>query len=649
MNQSQLGSFENIPIARIRPSGTNPRKSFDAVAMEELTNSVREMGVTQPLLLRPWKRYIVEPFEGGGQRVIDRANQKVVKVLDTGIASANLDQAEAIVAAKNGATAEYEIVSGERRFRAASAAKLETVPAIVEGLSDENARAVQMIENLQRADLHPVEEADGYREMMDRGATPEDVAKKTGKQLSYVLQRIKLLTLGDEAKRLFMDAHLTLGHALLLARLTPADQERALRFMLRIDGDYQRDNFPAALKQRMSNWKSYTPHTRLSETTEAQLRDWIQSHVLLQLKSVPWNLADPFAGCPDIVGACDGCPFRSSTSPALFGDITGEEDVCTNPRCFAAKQKETASRLVKAAKEQGTPLLKVSSKSSYDKLEKQVVEVTKGKPAVVTGKAVKMGQWVDAKKNSCPATVQAVVTDGSDSGKVKYVCADQKCNVHRHTVHDRVVARIANISASGRTPEEDAKRELAQQREVAVRLELLRAVAAADPLLALRAAVERALEDTDTGAPFVANAFGLTVAASKSHWEENEWAVGAIAKWLQSQPLPKLLELAVALAVVEDFDPVSYGGGDRKDAWKIAKACGIKPDVIAKRVEKDFDAKQKKLSPDEQKQRKAAEAKKHANGAVANKAAAKRVLAASATSTDRKSAAAGEREEMAGA
>lgn len=114
MDQTPLGTYDYIALDAIRPSTTNPRKHFDQAALDELTASIRENGVTVPILLRPEHR-------------------KLPNVAD------------------------FEIVTGERRYRAAKAAGLTKIPAVVREMSDGEARELQMVENLQRADLHPVE------------------------------------------------------------------------------------------------------------------------------------------------------------------------------------------------------------------------------------------------------------------------------------------------------------------------------------------------------------------------------------------------------------------------------------------------------------------------------------------------------------
>lgn len=150
MAQLQTGSFEHIPLSAIRPSTTNPRKHFDQAAMDELTQSIAELGVTDPIHVRSLDEYPVTEPEI------------------------------------------YELVAGERRFRAAEALGLEEIPAIVhEGMSDAEAMTLQIVENLQRADLHPMEEAEGYRALLAGGGTAEDVAKKSGETLGRCMGFLK--------------------------------------------------------------------------------------------------------------------------------------------------------------------------------------------------------------------------------------------------------------------------------------------------------------------------------------------------------------------------------------------------------------------------------------------------------------------------
>jgi ParB family chromosome partitioning protein len=167
-----------IPVARIKKSPWQPRHHFEKEALAELVASVKERGVLQPLLVR--------------------------KVGD-----------------------QFELIAGERRFRAASEAGLREVPAIVMEVSDREALELALIENLQRADLNYVEEAEGYKALADKfGMTQDEIAQRVGKSRPAVANALRLLTLSDKVKRLVAEGRLSPGHAkVLLALEIPKEQE----------------------------------------------------------------------------------------------------------------------------------------------------------------------------------------------------------------------------------------------------------------------------------------------------------------------------------------------------------------------------------------------------------------------------------------
>jgi len=169
------GSME-IAIAEIEPDRRQPRSDFGEDSLAELADSIREHGVLQPLLLRP--------LPGGG----------------------------------------YKIIAGERRFRAAHAAGLNTVPAIVRDFSEQRAREAALVENLQREDLNPVEEALGYQSLLDGyGLTQEEAAKSVGKSRSTVANALRLLSLPEHTLRLLSGGAITTGHAKALLALSSED------------------------------------------------------------------------------------------------------------------------------------------------------------------------------------------------------------------------------------------------------------------------------------------------------------------------------------------------------------------------------------------------------------------------------------------
>lgn len=169
--------LKEIRLDEIATSPTNQRKSFDKARLDELSRSIEQKGVIEPLVVRSRKK--------GG----------------------------------------YEIVAGERRFRAAKLAGLEAVPCVVRELSDVEVLEVQTIENLQREDLHPLEEAAGYEALIKKaGYDVENVAARIGKPTRYVYDRVKLLQLIAPIREVFLAGEVTVGHAILLARLSPKAQ-----------------------------------------------------------------------------------------------------------------------------------------------------------------------------------------------------------------------------------------------------------------------------------------------------------------------------------------------------------------------------------------------------------------------------------------
>jgi ParB family chromosome partitioning protein len=162
------GEQRMIPVDRISPSPFNPRKTFPEAELEELASSIREKGLVQPIVLRP--------VGASGQN--------------------------------------YEIVAGERRWRAAQRASLHVVPAIVRSLTDQEALELAIIENVQRSDLNAIEEAAGYRELVERfGYTQEELSQIIGKSRSHLANTMRLLKLPDGVQTLVRDGQLTAGHA----------------------------------------------------------------------------------------------------------------------------------------------------------------------------------------------------------------------------------------------------------------------------------------------------------------------------------------------------------------------------------------------------------------------------------------------------
>ncbi len=174
------GGITQIPIEKIHKSPWQPRQKIAPEALEDLAHSIRERGVLQPLLVR---------------RVEDR----------------------------------YELIAGERRLRAAQSAELKKVPVIIMDVSDREALELALIENLQREDLNPLEEAEGYHVLGDKfEMTQEQIAQRVGKGRATVANALRLLELPEKVKRLIAEGQLSAGHAKVLLGLEIAKEQELL-------------------------------------------------------------------------------------------------------------------------------------------------------------------------------------------------------------------------------------------------------------------------------------------------------------------------------------------------------------------------------------------------------------------------------------
>ena len=170
-------SSSTLPLREIEPDPEQPRKRFDEDALNQLADSITENGLLQPIAVRP-------------------------KKVGTG----------------------YIIIAGERRWRAARLAGLDEVPVIIKDVTDEQAAALALIENLQREDLDPIEVAEGCRQLIDKyGLTQESAAKKLGKSRSAVTNSLRLLALPEDVRRMVSAGKLSFGHAKVLLGLPSAE------------------------------------------------------------------------------------------------------------------------------------------------------------------------------------------------------------------------------------------------------------------------------------------------------------------------------------------------------------------------------------------------------------------------------------------
>ncbi len=187
--QQEEGNLRQLPLQKVEPNPYQPRRDFDPVALEELAESIAEHGILQPLTVRE---------------------------LPNGY---------------------YQIIAGERRWRAARMAGLDQVPAMVIEADDKKTMELALIENLQRQDLNPVEEAMGYRSLLDdHKLTQEEAAKRVGKSRSAVANALRLLNLEEDILEALREGKLTAGHARALLSVTdPVKRRDAAQKVMALD------------------------------------------------------------------------------------------------------------------------------------------------------------------------------------------------------------------------------------------------------------------------------------------------------------------------------------------------------------------------------------------------------------------------------
>ncbi|MEO1651656.1 MAG: ParB/RepB/Spo0J family partition protein [Pseudomonadota bacterium] len=211
-----------IPVERIKPSATNPRRFFDEVELGSLADSIREKGLVQPIVVRP--------MPGDGQS--------------------------------------YEIVAGERRWRASQIAGLHVVPVIVRELNDQETLELAIIENVQREDLNAIEEACGYKELIERFSYTQDkLAEVIGKSRSHLANILRLLKLPTEVQDMVKDGRLSPGHARALI-----GREDALRLAHRIVDEDLNVRAVEAMVQDDTVTPSSTKTTRRSREKDADTK-----------------------------------------------------------------------------------------------------------------------------------------------------------------------------------------------------------------------------------------------------------------------------------------------------------------------------------------------------------------------------------------
>ena len=275
----QVTTIQYIPMWMVNVSPMNPRKTFDQASLEELADNIKRQGLLQPITVRPVD-YRDELTDG-----------EVVSI-----------------------PSQYEIVCGERRYRAVKLNGDDTIPCIVRDMSDEEAFDAMITENLQRKDVDPIEEAFAFAQLYARGKGVEEIAGRFGKSARFIRERIKLDALQSDMKQWVSKGLMHIGAAIHIAKLAEADQRK---FMEQFEPDEDDD---------MEDLEPITKEDAVGFT----------DNLFKTIASADWNhgFLGP-CGC-----TCERCEWNSANEGCLFNDlkVSKDEGCCTNRNKWNAKR-----------------------------------------------------------------------------------------------------------------------------------------------------------------------------------------------------------------------------------------------------------------------------------------------------------------------
>ena len=380
-----MDKISYLMIGEITPNTMNLRSDADKNNLEELAESIKAVGLINPITVRNY----------------------TFAQTDTNFI--------------------YEVVSGERRLKAAEIAGLDTIPAIIRNLDDNQCMEIIVTENLQRREIHPLDEAGGFNWLLNTGRYDiEAIADKVGKPVSYVSKRLKFIQLNDEVRDKFRAGEITIAHALEFARLNDKQQDKMVKWM---------------------------ENNEYSNPTATRLKEAIQQQFHLKLKDAVFDTEDDLL-LEDLPGkhkycgvlSCKMCVKRTGFNTNLFDDIEG--DLCTDPECYDTKVKAHIEKTIHAFVEKEKPIVQYSHTKTPEK------------PGVLTKKSdlviVKRGE------KKCDGITDAIVSKvgpyhydfDKQVGDVIKVCTDPKCKVHKRAKD----SSSRNEAANDKQTEADQKK-----------------------------------------------------------------------------------------------------------------------------------------------------------------------------------------------
>jgi ParB family chromosome partitioning protein len=323
----------------------------------------------------------------------------------------------------------FEIVAGARRYRAAQLAELFSVPARIVEIDDAKALEWQLVENSQRVDVHPYEEAQGFQRLLDiPGYDVAALVEKSGKSASHVYARLSLLQLIPTVAEAFTQERITASHANLIARLPQESQVAAFEQCWRKD------------------WQDKEPHLLPAKHVAA----WIQANLYLSLADAPFDREDPTL--IPTAGACVTCPRRSGHNTSLFCDVKGDQ--CLDSPCYHGKVEAFLDR-------------EIAAHPGLVQIEYGWRNPKEQRPGAVQRGHVRQLPSVTDNPDAepvlpCAAAKPAIIVYGKHIGTKLTVCTDKHCPVHDPQAAAEAAANPAPKMAPA--PEAETEEEAAERK-----------------------------------------------------------------------------------------------------------------------------------------------------------------------------------------
>ena len=330
-----MAELKEISIDKIEFSETNPRTKLDNDEIGELAHSIKANKLYQPILTRK--------IHG-----------------------------------------KYECVDGERRLRACKQLKWNKIPALIDSLTDEQVREIQLISFIQRKDIHPLNEANAMHGLIETGKySIETIADKIGKDKPYVAKRLQLLNLIKDVRDIYIDGKIELGHALLIARLPEKEQQKSLSYIKK-------------------QFRIPTVH---------ELKVHIEFNAMINLNNAPFQRGNKLLY--QDAGSCNECPKRTGNAVDLFNDFSGK-NICSDPGCYKTKVQLHIDHLFVEHEKAEKQLLKISGVNYNDKKETlgqssyEIVKKAEGKNIIhaVYMDGPQKGHLVNIKKHEPQKSVE---------------------------------------------------------------------------------------------------------------------------------------------------------------------------------------------------------------------------------------------------